>query len=187
MTRDLQSELFNNAAPSEVRSSTSVTVPKEITLSELADLSELAEEQAKVRLKVTHLSARTEAIADSVVRTDKRFHQLKDALRSAVSKLEGLSATDDLQAKQLGELGDGLRNALSQLEAHQNALAFLRNSDGQQQQSIERLKQSRVTLTHILLFGILLCAGSAIALDIDQVFNLRQRIDALEQRFYPYP
>ena len=187
MTRDLQSELFNNAAPSEVRSSTSVTAPKEITLSELADLSELAEEQAKVRLKVTHLSARTEAIADSVVRTDKRFYQLKDALRSAVSKLEGLSTTDDLQAKQLGELGDGLRSALSQLEAHQNALAFLRNSDGQQQQSIERLKQSRVTLTHILLFGILLCAGSAIALDIDQIFNLRQRVDALEQRFYPYP
>ena len=187
MTRDLQSELFNGAASSEVRSSTSVTAPKEITLSELADLSELAEEQAKVRLKVTHLSARTEAIADSVVRTDKRFHQLKDALRSAVSKLEGLSTTDDLQAKQLGELGDGLRNALSQLEAHTNALAFLRNSDGQQQQSIERLKQSRVTLTHILLFGILLCAGSAIALDIDKAFNLHHRLDAIEQRFYPYP
>jgi len=102
-----------------------------------------------------------------------------------VSQVERLSTADDLHSQQLGELGDQLRNVESQLEAHQNALAFLRNSDGQQQQSIERLKQSRITLTHILLFGILLCAGSAIALDVDKAFSFHERLNQLEYRLYP--
>ena len=66
-----------------------------------------------------------------------------------------------------------------------NALAFLRNSDGQQQQRIERLKQSRITLTHILLFAILLCAGSAIALDVDKAFSFHKRLNHIEHRLYP--
>ena len=101
---------------------------------------------------------------------------------SARSQIERLSSADDLHSQQLGELGDSLRGIESQLEAQRNALAFLRNSDGQQQQSIERLKQSRITLTHILLFGILLCAGAAIALDVDKAFSFHHRLNQVEYR-----
>ena len=187
MTRDLRRELFDSTAPpvaDTTTTATSHTTPKEITLSELADLSELAEEQAKVRVKVTHLSTRTEAVADALTTAERRFDKLRDLLRTSVTKLERLSDTDDLQAQQLGDLGDSLRNVESQLEAQRNALAFLRNSDGQQQQSIERLKQSRITLTHILLFGILLCAGSAIALDIDKALQFHQRLNDIEYRLF---
>ena len=114
--------------------------------------------------------------------SDRRIDKLKDALKSAVSQVERLSSADDLHSQQLGELGDQLRQVESQLEAHQNALAFLRNSDGQQQQTIERLKQSRITLTHVLLFGILLCAGSAIALDVDKAFSFHDRLNQIEYR-----
>ena len=178
--RDLNQELFGGttappAAPP-------ATVAREISLSELADLSELTEEQAKVRVKVTHLATQVEALSDGLEHTGRRVDKLKDALKSAVSQVERLSTADDLHSQQLGELGDQLRNVESQLEAHQNALAFLRNSDGQQQQSIERLKQSRITLTHILLFGILLCAGSAIALDVDKAFSFHGRLNRIEHR-----
>ena len=178
--RDLNQELFGNTTTSPP------AVPsREVSLSELAELSELTEEQAKVRVKVTHLSSRIESLTDGHEHTEHRFDKLRTALKSAVSQLERLSSADDLHSQQLGELGDSLRGIDSQLEAHQNALAFLRNSDGQQQQSIERLKQSRITLTHILLFGILLCAGSAISLDVDKVFNFHQRLNRIEYRLHP--
>ena len=187
MTRDLRRELFDSTAPPVADTTTPAPTsptPKEITLSELANLSELAEEQAKVRVKVTHLSARTEAVADALTTVERHFDKVRDLLRTSVTKLERLSDTDDLQAQQLGNISDSLRNVESQLEAQRNALAFLRNSDGQQQQTIERLKQSRITLTHILLFGILLCAGSAIALDIDKALQFHQRLNDIEYRLF---
>ena len=107
---------------------------------------------------MTHLATQVEALTDSQERGDRRLNKHKSALVSAVTQVERLSTADDLHSQQLDTLSDSLRSLESQLEAHQNALAFLRNSDGQQQQTIERLKQSRITLTHILLFGILLCA-----------------------------
>ena len=177
--RDLSQELFGSAI-----TSTSVA-PKEISLSELAELSELTEEQAKVRVKVTHLATHVEALSDGLGHSEHRIDKLKAALKGAVSQVERLSSADDLHSQQLGELGDSLRGIEGQLEAHQNALAFLRNSDGQQQQTIDRLKQSRITLTHILLFGILLCAGSAISLDVDKAFNFHQRLNRIESRLHP--
>ena len=182
--RDLNQELFGNGVAVQSDLS-SATAPREVSLSELADLSELTEEQAKVRVKVTNLATSIEALSDGVEQTERRLDKHKAALRSAVSQVERLAHADDLHSQQLGELQDNLRGIESQLEAQRNALAFLRNSDGQQQQSIDRLKQSRITLTHILLFGILLCAGSAIALDVDQAFNFHQRLNRLEHRLYP--
>ena len=181
--RDLNQELFGNSLTSAA--STSREPPREVSLSELAELSELTEEQAKVRVKVTHLATQVEALTDGLDQSDRRLDKLKAALKTAVCQVEQLSTADNLHSQQLGTLSDSLRAIESQLEAHQNALAFLRNSDGQQQQSIERLKQSRITLTHILLFGILLCAGSAIALDVDKAFNFHQRLNRLEYRLYP--
>ncbi|MEM9947130.1 MAG: hypothetical protein AAF810_13815 [Cyanobacteria bacterium P01_D01_bin.36] len=172
--RDLNQELFG--------STTMQPAPREVSLSELADLSELTEEQAKVRVKVTHLATQVEALTDGLDLADQRIGKLKSALKGAVSQVERLSTADDLHSQQLGELGDSLRNIDSQLEAQRNALAFLRNSDGQQQQTIERLKQSRITLSHILLFGILLCAGSGIALDVDKAFSFHERLNQLEYR-----
>ena len=181
--RGLNQELFGGGiASAEPASKDS---PREISLSELADLSELTEEQAKVRVKVTHLATQVEALTDSQERGDRRLDKHKSALVSAVTQVERLSSADDLHSQQLDTLSDSLRHLESHLEAHQNALAFLRNSDGQQQQTIERLKQSRITLTHILLFGILLCAGSAIALDVDQAFNFHKRLNRIEYRLYP--
>ena len=181
--RNLNQELFGGAVVSA--ETPAKDPPREISLSELADLSELTEEQAKVRVKVTHLATQVEALTDSQERGDRRLNKHKSALVSAVTQVERLSNTDDLHGQQLDTLSDSLRSLESQLEAHQNALAFLRNSDGQQQQTIERLKQSRITLTHILLFGILLCAGSAIALDVDQAFNFHKRLNQIEYRLYP--
>ena len=181
--RNLNQELFGGAVVSA--ETASKDPPREISLSELADLSELTEEQAKVRVKVTHLATQVEALTDSQERGDRRLNKHKSALVSAVTQVERLSTADDLHNQQLDTLSDSLRSLESQLEAHQNALAFLRNSDGQQQQTIERLKQSRITLTHILLFGILLCAGSAIALDVDQAFNFHKRLNQIEYRLYP--
>ncbi|MFK8186375.1 MAG: hypothetical protein AB8B99_23615 [Phormidesmis sp.] len=179
--RDLNQELFGSTTMPSAPSS----VPREVSLSELAELSELTEEQAKVRVKVTHLSTQVEALSDGIDLADQRLGKLKSALKGAVTQVEQLSSADDLHAQQLGELGDSLRNIDSQLEAQRNALAFLRNSDGQQQQTLERLKQSRITLTHILLFGILLCAGSAISLDVDKAFSFNDRLNQLEHRLYP--
>ena len=181
--RDLNQELFGNSLTSAAPASKEP--PREISLSELAELSELTEEQAKVRVKVTHLATQVEALTDGLDQSDRRLDKLKSALKTAVYQVEQLSSADNLHSQQLGTLSDSLRAIESQLEAHQNALAFLRNSDGQQQQSIDRLKQSRITLTHILLFGILLCAGSAIALDVDKAFNFHQRLNRLEYRLYP--
>ncbi len=181
--RDLNQELFGTVTTRDAAATP--TVNREVSLSELADLSELTEEQAKVRVKVTHLATQVDALSDGLGHSERRVDKLKDALRGAVSQVERLSSADDLHSQQLGELGDSLRGLEGQLEAHQNALAFLRNSDGQQQQTIERLKQSRITLTHILLFGILLCAGSAIALDVDKAFNFHERLNQLEHRLYP--
>ena len=48
--RDLNQELFSSTTPAPP-----ITQKREISLSELANLSELTEEQAKVRVKVTHL------------------------------------------------------------------------------------------------------------------------------------
>ena len=175
--RDLTQELFSSPATAPTKT--------EISLSELADLSELAEEQAKVRVKVTHLATETDAIADQLTQSDRRIDKLRTALKSSVTQIERLSTADDLHGQQLGEVSDQLRSLNSQLAAHQNVLAFLRNSDGQQQQSIERLKQSRITLTHILLFGILLCAGSAIALDVDSAFSFHRRLNQVERRVFP--
>ena len=178
--RDLNQELFGSAtlqpAPKETN--------REVSLSELADLSELTEEQAKVRVKVTHIATQLEALSDGLDLADQRIGKLKSALKGAVSQVERLSTADDLHSQQLGQLGDQLRQVEGQLEAHQNALAFLRNSDGQQQQTIDRLKQSRITLTHVLLFGILLCAGSAIALDVDKAFHFHERLNQLEYRLH---
>ena len=184
--RDLNQELFGGGIGRSMIQPTpsAESAPREISLSELAELSELTEEQAKVRVKVTHLATQVEALSDGLEHSERRIDKLKDALRNAVTQVERLSSADDLHSQQLGELGDQLRNVESQLEAHQNALAFLRNSDGQQQ-SIERLKQSRITLTHILLFGILLCAGSGIALDVDKAFSSHGRLNRIEHRLYP--
>ena len=181
--RNLNQELFGSAVAGA--ETPAKDPPREVSLSELADLSELTEEQAKVRVKVTHLATQVEALTDSQERSDHRLDKHKSALVSAVTQVERLSNADDLHSQQLDTLSNSLRSLESQLEAHQNALAFLRNSDGQQQQSIERLKQSRITLTHILLFGILLCAGSAIALDVDQAFNFHKRLNQIEYRLYP--
>jgi hypothetical protein len=178
--RDLNQELFGSDRPQPITSPA-----RAVSLSELAELSELTEEQGKVRVKVTHLATCVEALSDSQAHIEQRFEKLRAALRGAVSQVERLSSADDLHSRQIGELGDSLRGIEGQLEAQRNALAFLRNSDGQQQQSIERLKQSRITLTHILLFGILLCAGSAIALDVDKAFNFHERLNQLENRLYP--
>ena len=157
---------------------------REVSLSELADLSELTEEQAKVRVKVTHLATTVEVLSDGLDHSDRRLDKFKVALQNTVSQVERLSSADDLHSQQLGTLSDSLRTIESQLEAQRNALAFLRNSDGQQQQSIERLKQSRITLTHILLFGILLCAGAAFAFDVDKAFSFHQRLNQIEYRLY---
>jgi|GEM_PF-1958901 len=185
--RDLNQELFGNTTTSPTTSPPVAfrDAPREVSLSELAELSELTEEQAKVRVKVTHLSTCVASLTDGLSHTEQRFDKLRLALKSAVSQVERLSSADDLHSQQLGELSDSLRGLESQLEAQRNALAFLRNSDGQQQQAIERLRQSRITLTHILLFGILLCAGSAISLDVDTAFNFHHRLTQLESRLYP--
>ncbi|MBE9063201.1 hypothetical protein [cf. Phormidesmis sp. LEGE 11477] len=181
--RDLNQELFGNGTTSQVIDTKDST--REVSLSKLADLSELAEEQAKVRVKVTHLSTSVAALTDSVEHTDHRLDKLREALKGTVSQVEQLSAADNLHSQQLGTLSDSLQNLESQLEAHGNALAFLRNSDGQQQQSIERLKQSRITLTHVLLFGIFLCAGAAFAFDVDKAFSFHQRLNQIEHRLHP--
>lgn len=181
--RDLNQELFGQTTTSPPAASREAT--REVSLSELAELSELTEEQGKVRVKVTHLATCVEALSDSQAHTEQRFEKLRTALRGAVSQVERLSSADDLHSRQMGELGDSLRGIESQLEAQRNALAFLRNSDGQQQQSIERLKQSRITLTHILLFGTLLCGGAALAFDVDKAFSFHHRLSQLEYRVYP--
>jgi hypothetical protein len=178
--RDLNQELFGSDRPQPIASPA-----RAMSLSELANLSELTEEQGKVRVKVTHLATCVEALSDSQAYTEHRFDKLRSALKGAVSQVERLSTADDLHSRQLGELGDSLRGIESQLEAQRNALAFLRNSDGQQQQSIDRLKQSRITLTHILLFGCLLCAGAAFAFDVDKALSFHQRLSQLEYRLYP--
>ncbi|MEL6159874.1 MAG: hypothetical protein AAFR18_11695 [Cyanobacteria bacterium J06627_32] len=178
--RDLNKELFGRVTTEPDRPPQSA--PREVSLSELAELSELTEEQAKVRVKVTHLATQVEGLIDGQGHRDRRLDALKSALKAAVNQIERLSSADDLHSQQLGELGDSLRTIESQLEAQRNALAFLRNSDGQQQQSIERLKQSRITLTHVLLFGILLCAGAAIALDVDKAFSFHNRLNQIEHR-----
>ena len=178
--RDLNQELFSPAPTAPP------TTPKrEISLSELADLSELTEEQAKVRVKVTHLATRVDSLTDGHDHTERRFAKLKDALRGAVTQVERLSTADDLHSQQLGELSDSLRGIESQLDAQRNALAFLRNSDGAQQQTIDRLKQSRITLTHVLLFGCLLCGGFALAFDVDKAFSFHERLNQIETRLYP--
>ena len=181
--RDLNQELFGNTTTSPPTSSKEV--PREISLSELANLSELTEEQAKVRVKVTHLATQVETLTDGLDHTERRIDKLKAALQGAVSQVERLSTADDLHSQQLGDLGDSLRGIESQLEAHRNALAFLRNSDGQQQQTIERLKQSRITLTHILLFGTLLCGGFALAFDVDKAFSFHERLNRIDYRLHP--
>ena len=180
--RDLNQELFGGAiaAQSPAVSETS----REVSLSELADLSELTEEQAKVRVKVTHLSTSVAALTDGVEHTDHRLDKLREVAQRHRQPSRTAISADDLHSQQLGTLSDSLRTIESQLEAQRNALAFLRNSDGQQQQSIERLKQSRITLTHILLFGILLCAGAAFAFDVDKAFSFHQRLNQVEYRLY---
>ncbi|MEM6452852.1 MAG: hypothetical protein AAF703_21365 [Cyanobacteria bacterium P01_D01_bin.105] len=185
--RDLNQELFGSASTSIETSFKEQPreVTREVSLSELAELSELTEEQAKVRVKVTHLATQVEALSNSLDLSDQRIGKLKSALKGAVTQIERLSSADDLHSQQLGQLGDQLRTVEGQLEAHQNALAFLRNSDGQQQQTIERLKQSRITLTHILLFGCLLCTGGALFLDVDKAFSFHERLNQLEYRLYP--
>ena len=180
--RDLNQELFGNGIASQVVDAKEAA--REVSLSELADLSELTEEQAKVRVKVTHLATTVEALSDGLDHSDRRLDKVKAALQTTVSQVERLSAADDLHSQQLGTLSDSLRTIESQLEAQRNALAFLRNSDGQQQQSIERLKQSRITLTHVLLFGILLCAGAAFAFDVDKAFSFHKRLNQVEYRLY---
>ena len=179
--RDLNKELFGSVA---VEATEPVHSTREVTLKDLAELSELTEEQAKIRLKVTRLSSILDALSDGLVRTDRHHEQLKETLSAAAGQIKRLAQADELHVQQLGTLSDELRSAVSQIEAHSNAIAFLRNSDGQQQQSINRLKQSRVTLTHILLFSILLCAVSALALDVDS-FNLNRRLSQVENVLYP--
>lgn len=176
--RDLNQELF--ATTTTAPAATTVAT-KEISLSELADLSELTEEQAKLRIKITQLSTGIEALTDEFRYSDRRFTKLKDALTNAVSQVERLSRADNLHEQQFGALTDSLRAIETQIEAHQNALAFLRNSDGQQQQTIDRLKQSRITLTHILLFGCLLFSGVTFFFDVSRAFGFQQRLTHIEQ------
>ena len=97
--RDLNQELFGGSDRSLNLQQISETI-KEISLSELADLSELAEEQAKVRVKVTHLSTSVAALTDSVEHTDHRLDKLREALKGTVSQVEQLSAADDLHSQQ---------------------------------------------------------------------------------------
>ena len=65
--RDLNQELFGNGSSSAMTqpAPSAEAAPREVSLSELADLSELTEEQAKVRVKVTHLATQVEALSDS--------------------------------------------------------------------------------------------------------------------------
>ena len=180
--RDLNKELFGSVAVEQTKPD---DVTREVSLKDLAELSELTEEQAKIRLKVTRVASHLDALSDGLVRAEHHQEQLKETIASAASRIKRLTQADDLHTEQLGTLSDRLLAVESQLEAHTNALAFLRNSDGQQQQSLDRLKQSRITLTHILLFGILLCAGSAITLDVDKAFNFQKRLNQVEMRLYP--
>ena len=81
--RDLNQELFGSGLTQPV----SVTHPapketnREISLSELAELSELTEEQAKVRVKVTHLATQVEALSDGLDLADQRIGKLKSSRR----------------------------------------------------------------------------------------------------------
>ena len=120
--RDLNQELFGSGSGSATTqpAASAETAPRAVSLSELADLSELTEEQAKVRVKVTHLATQVEALTDGYDHSERRMDKLKAALRSAVGQVERLSSADDLHSQQLGELGDQLRHVESQLEAHQN-------------------------------------------------------------------
>ena len=145
--RDLNQELFGSGLSQPV--SVTHPTPREVSLSELAELSELTEEQAKVRVKVPHLATHVAALSDGLERIDQRFEKLRSAIKSAVSQVERLSSADDLHSQQLGELGDSLRGIDSQLEAHQHALAYLRNSDGQQQQLIETPGRDTCNSPHI--------------------------------------
>ncbi|MEL7228097.1 MAG: hypothetical protein AAGL17_25525, partial [Cyanobacteria bacterium J06576_12] len=105
--RDLNQELFGTATTSPPAPSKEAQTPatREVSLSELAELSELTEEQAKVRVKVTHLATHVAALSDGLERIDQRFDKLRTALKSAVSQVERLSSADDLHSQQLGELG----------------------------------------------------------------------------------
>ncbi|MFK8185450.1 MAG: hypothetical protein AB8B99_18900 [Phormidesmis sp.] len=152
-----------------------------------ADLSELSEEQAKIRAKFSALSVQVSKLVDGKERTTRHLETFKATLKGVIGQAERLSDADDLHSKQFGQLVDTLHTMEVQLQAHQNTLLFLRKSDGQQQQSINRLKQSRITLTHILLLGILLMAGAGFALDVDKARNFGARLQQLEYRYPSYP
>ena len=77
--RDLNQELFGSTTMQSAPAST----PREISLSELAELSELTEEQAKIRVKVTHLATQVEALTDSQEQSDRRLDKHRAALRGA--------------------------------------------------------------------------------------------------------
>ncbi|MEO1622410.1 MAG: hypothetical protein AAFU53_15435, partial [Cyanobacteria bacterium J06632_3] len=62
--RDLNQELFGGGLSQPV--TLAEATPREISLSELAELSELTEEQAKVRVKVTHLATQVNALSDGL-------------------------------------------------------------------------------------------------------------------------
>ena len=70
--RDLNQELFGSGAIAS-QSPSMASTAREVSLSELADLSELTEEQAKVRVKVTHLATQVEALSNGLDLSDQRI------------------------------------------------------------------------------------------------------------------
>lgn len=192
MNRDLTSELFSRAQQETVTDDgsavkTSSSVDQEVSLRVFADLSELSEEQAKIRAKFAALSVQVSTLVDAKEGTTRHLETFKATLKGVIGQAERLSADDDLHGKQFGQLSDSLRSLETQLQAHQNTLLFLRKSDGQQQQAIDRLKQSRITLTHVLLFGILLMSGAAFSLDVDKALSFGTRLQQLEYQYPSYP
>lgn len=177
--RDVAGELFRAQAAEPQQQQ------EEMSLKVFADLAELTEEQAKVRAKVTALSTQVSGLIDGMEHTDRRLESFKSALKGVISQIENLSAADSLHSKQFGTVADALKDLDTQIQAHQNTLVFLRQSDGKQEQSIERLRQSRITLTHILLFGCLLFAGARFVFDVDKAFSFHQRLSNIEYHFYP--
>ena len=99
-SRDLNQALFGSASTSIETSFKAQPreVTREVSLSELAELSELTEEQAKVRVKVTHLATQVEALSNSLDLSDQRIGKLKSALKGAVTQIERLSSADDLHS-----------------------------------------------------------------------------------------
>ena len=73
--RDLNKELFGRVTTESDRPPPPAA--REVSLSELAELSELTEEQAKVRVKVTHLATQVDSLTDSQDHSERRLDKLE--------------------------------------------------------------------------------------------------------------